>query len=150
LHMIFTFWSCSKHFFLHAVSTTPQAPCMRYQWYRMHTCMRCQWYRMHCECGINDTACIVKKILISSRIRIYIWKGFSPLISLIRSRGRIGWWKKPRVENLVTLSLSAKYIMRRKISFFGSEVVNKNVIGKFPLSPNIVIKHILIVSPLRN
>jgi hypothetical protein len=43
---------------VHAVSMTPHAPCMRYQWHRMH-------------CAL--------KIRISSRIRIYIRKGFSPL-----------------------------------------------------------------------
>jgi hypothetical protein len=36
LHMILTFWSCSKKFV-----------CMRYQWHRMHTCMRYQWYRKY-------------------------------------------------------------------------------------------------------
>jgi hypothetical protein len=64
-------------------------------------CMRCQWYRLHHACGVNDIACIMhevsmtphafKKILISSRIRIYIRKGFRPLI---RSPGRMFWWKK--------------------------------------------------------
>jgi hypothetical protein len=33
---------------------------------------------MHCACGVNDTACILKNSN-SSRIRIYIQKGFSPL-----------------------------------------------------------------------
>jgi hypothetical protein len=63
---------------MHVVSITLHAPCMR-----------CQWYRMHRASGINDTACILKN-LISSRIRIYIRKGFSPLI---RSPGRMFWWK---------------------------------------------------------
>jgi hypothetical protein len=94
---IFTFRSCSKIFL-----------CMQCQWHRMHRA----WHHMHHACGINDTICIVhavlmtphafSKIRISSRIRIYIRKGFSPLI---RSPGRMFWWKKPRVEILVTLSL---------------------------------------------
>jgi hypothetical protein len=112
LHMIFAFRNCSKIFV--GMRYPPHARCMRCQWYRMHracgvndtACI------VQCACGINDTACIVHamsmtphaflKIRISSRIRIYIWKGFSPLI---RSPGRMFWWKKPRVENLVTLSL---------------------------------------------
>jgi hypothetical protein len=63
LHMIFTFRSCSTILL-----------CTRCQWHRM----RCQWYRMHRPWGVNDTACILK-IRISSRIRIYIRKGFNPL-----------------------------------------------------------------------
>jgi hypothetical protein len=88
---------------MHAVSMRPHAPCMRYQWYRLHTCMQCQWYCMNRACGINDTACTMhavsmtphafKKIRISSRIRIYLRKGFSPLN---RSPGRMFWWKKNR------------------------------------------------------
>jgi hypothetical protein len=41
--------------------------------------------KFYCACGFNDTACIFK-ILISSRIWIYIRKGFSPLI---RGPGRM-------------------------------------------------------------
>jgi hypothetical protein len=88
-----------------------QKSCMRCHWYRMHrtwgvidtACtvhavsliphapyMRCHWYRIHRACGVNDTACILKN-RISSRIRIYIWKGFSPLI---RGPGRMFWWEK--------------------------------------------------------
>jgi hypothetical protein len=91
---------------VHAVSMIPHASCLRYQRHRMHR-----------ACGINDTACIVhavsmtphafliffayhrcfacdfhfSTILISSRILIYIRKGFSPLI---RGPGRMFWWKK--------------------------------------------------------
>jgi hypothetical protein len=70
------------------------------------TCMRCQWPRMHRACGVNgpacgviDTACIVpymrcqwhrmhfwKFEYLRSWFRIYIRKGFSPLI---RDPGRI-------------------------------------------------------------
>jgi hypothetical protein len=81
LHIIFTFRSCSKIFVSMRLSMTPHAPCMRYQWHRIHH-----------ACGVNDTACILK-IRISSRIRIYIRQGFSPLI---RGPGRMFWWNKNR------------------------------------------------------
>jgi hypothetical protein len=58
------------------------------------SCMRCHWHRMHDFC--------VRKSIITRRIRSRIQKGFSPWI---RGPGGIVWWKKPRVENLVTLSL---------------------------------------------
>jgi hypothetical protein len=57
-------------------------------------CMRCHWHRMHEFC--------VRKSIISRRIRSRIKKGFS---QWIRGPGGIVWWKKPKVENLVTLSL---------------------------------------------
>jgi hypothetical protein len=58
------------------------------------SCMRCHWHRSHDFC--------VRKSIISRRIRSRIQKDFSPWI---RGPGGIIWWKKPRVENLVTLSL---------------------------------------------
>jgi hypothetical protein len=62
--------------------------------YKNFSCMRCHWHRMHDFC--------VRKSIISRRIRNRIQKFFSPWI---RGPGGIVWWKKPRVENLVTLSL---------------------------------------------
>jgi hypothetical protein len=37
----------------------PHAPCVRYQWHRMHRAL-CHWHRKHRACGVNDTACILK------------------------------------------------------------------------------------------
>jgi hypothetical protein len=42
----------------------------------------------------------IRKSLMSRRIRSRIQKGLSPWI---RGQGIIVWWKKPEVENLVTL-----------------------------------------------
>jgi hypothetical protein len=52
------------------------------------------WRRMHDFC--------VRKSIISRRVRSIFQKGFSPWI---RVPGGIIWWKKLKVENLVTLSL---------------------------------------------
>jgi hypothetical protein len=108
LHSIAVLNMIFENFTVHAMSMTPHALCI---W--------CQWHRMHCASGVNDTAWTVHavsmtphafyKILITSRIRIYIRNGFSPLI---RSPWRMFWWKKPRVENLVTLSLSREILTR--------------------------------------
>jgi hypothetical protein len=93
-------------------------------------CMRCQWRRMHDRRTIRTALAALKGISIKNIYvpelsypttkKIYIninWlaknnsisvnskqnsKGFSPWI---RGPGGIAWWKKPRVENLVTLSL---------------------------------------------
>jgi hypothetical protein len=54
--------------------------------YPTTTCMRCHWHRMHDFC--------VRKSIISRRIR-----------SRIRGPGGVICWKKPRVENIMTLSL---------------------------------------------
>jgi hypothetical protein len=53
--------------------------------------------------AVSMTLHAFKKILISSQIRIYIRKGFSPLNQ--EPRTDVLMKKKPRVENLVTLSL---------------------------------------------
>jgi hypothetical protein len=66
---------------------------------------------MHHACGVNETACIVHTVLktphalknrISSQIRIFIRKGFSPLNQGPRTDVLM---KKQMVENFVTLSL---------------------------------------------
>jgi hypothetical protein len=63
-------------------------------WHRWHRCMQGHWQRMHDFC--------VRKSIISRRMRSRIQKGFSPWI---RGQGGTGivWWKKLKVENLVTL-----------------------------------------------
>jgi hypothetical protein len=80
--------SMTQHAHVHVVSMAPHA-----------SCMQCQWHRMHRSCGVIDTKCIfkflhsmllcircqrhrmhLKTIRISLLIRIYIQKGFSPLI----------------------------------------------------------------------
>jgi hypothetical protein len=59
------------------------------------SCMLCHWHRMHNFC--------VQQSIISRRIQSRIQKVFS---LWIRGPGGIVWWKKPKVKNLVTLSLS--------------------------------------------
>jgi hypothetical protein len=70
------------------------------------SCMRCHWQRMHDFC--------VGKSIISRRIRSRIQKGFSPWI---RGPGGIVWWKKPRVENPETLSLSQNFAKNSSLRF---------------------------------
>jgi hypothetical protein len=107
--------------------------CILCQWQRMHPCILGQWHRIHSACGVIDTRsrcmrCVIDtgctgpygvidtsrmvqavsltqdaflKIRISLWIWIYIQKGFNTFI-----RAKDGFKeKKPRVENLVTLSL---------------------------------------------
>jgi hypothetical protein len=109
---------------VHAVSMRPHV-----------SCMRCQGHRMHRACGINETACTVHDFYFSKLFdkhfvhaesmtphapcMRYHWHRMHfekfeylrefefifEMAPLIRSPGRMFWWKKPRVENLVTLSL---------------------------------------------
>jgi hypothetical protein len=75
----FNFSKLFENFCVHAVSIIPHAHVHAMSMIPHAPCMRCQWHRM-----------LLKKIRISSRIRIYIRKGFSPLI---RGLGRMFWWK---------------------------------------------------------
>jgi hypothetical protein len=43
----FTLSQLFANFIVHPLSMTPQAPCMRGQWYHRHPCILCQWHRMH-------------------------------------------------------------------------------------------------------
>jgi hypothetical protein len=55
---------------------------------------RCHWHRS------SQNRRFLSRI--SSRIPSHMQKGFNPCI---RGLGEVVWWKKPEVENLVTLSL---------------------------------------------
>jgi hypothetical protein len=56
--------------------------------YRLIGLLRCQWHRIHRAYGVIDTTCI--------------W--FS-LFEVVHKFWWMFWWKKPRAENLVALSL---------------------------------------------
>jgi hypothetical protein len=74
--------------------------------------MRCQWHRKHYFC--------VRKSSISRRIRSRIQKGFSPWI---RGPEGIVWWKNPKVENLVTLSLKKGFKLLSKASWNSFQII---------------------------
>jgi hypothetical protein len=110
--LIFVWHSIARKFFcacrvidtactMHAVSMTLHAPCMRCQWYRMHTCMRCQWYCMHPACDVNDTACILNKSNIFANTNLYskrLWplkSGAQDRCSDEKNRGAKSSWHCP-------------------------------------------------------
>jgi hypothetical protein len=100
---------CMPCHILHAVS----APCMRYQ-----------WHRMHCACGVNDTACILK-IRISSRIRFLApWSGAQDGCYGEKNRGsKISWHcpfkggSQQDLEILIHLQYSAWLLQKNSYIF---------------------------------
>jgi hypothetical protein len=58
--------------------------------------MRCQWYHMHRACGTNDTACTMHAVSMTPHAfkKIEYLREFEKALApLIRSPGRMFWWK---------------------------------------------------------